>query len=440
MTTRRTLVNLAAVAVASAVLLVYAFAQLLAGALFNPTYRLALEVPQSGGLIAGQQVTHNGVTIGKVDRVALVGDHVVATLAIQRGAKVPTNSSVVILRRTLVGEQGVDLRAKGTTQRFYQPGETLRADHVQLPVDIQQLVQRANDVLGPVKPDSAATTVHELAEAVRGRRDELRSILVDAADLSERVADHGTDYDRLFRASRVVNAELAEHRETLARLVTQTADTTDVLRRIRQDFEGLLDQAPPVLSTVDRVVGRSQANLSCALGRLGTAMTFLARSEQLDNAAGALRANQFFFVGFSIISPEDLDGRTWLRVQPVLHPQPAAQSYLPSKRPIPGIRPGGACTSAFGEGAPAAAQPGWHKTITEARLVPPAPTAAPTRGGRGLPSLLGMAVLALTGHRLSARSLPSVPGVPDQPSVPGVPDQRGAAATRSKDRDRADHC
>jgi phospholipid/cholesterol/gamma-HCH transport system substrate-binding protein len=368
---RRTWANLVAVAAAGVALLVYGFAQLLAGALFNPTYALALELPRAGGVIPGQQVTLNGVPIGKVEHVRLEGDGVVAGLRIREDAAVPTGSDAVVLRRTPVGEQGIDLRPAAATSRVYEPGERIVPRELRLPPEISDVVATANDVVAPIASEDARIVVHEVANALRGRQREIRSILADSADFSETVADRGSDYDRMFAASRVVNGELAEHRDTIARLIAESADAAATLEEIRGDFEGLLDSAPPVLRDVDETVGRSQPNISCLITDVADLATYLAEPRQLENMEGALRANQYFFVGFSIISPEDGRGHSWQRIQLVLHLTPPADSYLPAKRPIPDILPGQACRSPFGHGAPGAQQPDFRKTIPEARFVPP---------------------------------------------------------------------
>src|SRR5687768_18478906 len=107
---RRTFVNLIAIAFVSTVLIIYALAQLLTGALLDDSYPLTVQVPTTGGLIAQQEVTLSGVPVGLVESFELSGEHVNVKLAIDEGRKIPRQVDAVILRRSAVGEQAIDFR------------------------------------------------------------------------------------------------------------------------------------------------------------------------------------------------------------------------------------------------------------------------------------------------------------------------------------------
>lgn len=402
----RTFVNLVAIAVASAALLVYAFTQLLAGALFDSTYPLHVRLPQSGGLLAGQEVTLAGRTIGTVDGVELDGGGVVATLGIFADERVPEDVAVTVLRRSAVGEQAIDFRPATGQPPFYEPGDVIEPSSVTTPIAVQRLLELADDVLGDVDPENAAALIAELADTVRGRRDDLRAVLVHSADFSEALADSSEEFDRFFASSAVVNAELAEHRETLARSIGEMADAASVLADMRRPFEELLVEAPPVLTQVGGIVDRSQPNVACVVNDLADLNTFVSLPENYDNAGEALRLNRWFFIAFHILAPTDDFGEIWNRIQFIPPQEPPPQSYLPEKRPVPDILPGGACSSPFGEGAPAATQDDFAGPVTlENSIIPPANnrttpvrTGGPPLGsGVGAPAPPGRGVIPATG-------------------------------------------
>ncbi|HWH33458.1 MAG TPA: malonyl-CoA decarboxylase N-terminal domain-containing protein, partial [Egibacteraceae bacterium] len=218
--------------------------------------------------------------------------------------------------------------------------------------------------------ERAGVLVAELADAVRGRRDDLRAIIADSARLSEALAANEADVTRFFTHSATVNEALARSRDALARSIAQMADASRTLVDMRADFEGLLREAPPVLRQVEKLVGDNQANVSCVFKDLGNLNSYLARPEQMGNTEEALRKNQWFFQGVESGGPLDPWGRVWTRIK-FLSPQAEQpDSYLPDKRPIPDILPGGTCRSPLGTGAGAATQPGFERTTIEARIVP----------------------------------------------------------------------
>ena len=72
--------------------------------------------PQTGGLASSDQVQVNGIRKGNVDKVALVEDHVVVSLALSSELTLTTDSRVSIRNVGLMGEKviAVDYRSTGT--------------------------------------------------------------------------------------------------------------------------------------------------------------------------------------------------------------------------------------------------------------------------------------------------------------------------------------
>lgn len=385
---RRTLVNLVAVAVASLALLSYATAQLVAGVVLDDRYPLYAKLPRAGGLVPDKEVTYNGHGIGQVTDMAVVGDAARLRLAIDPDVRIPTNVDVVVQRSSAIGEQIFDFRPTAPvddTTDFYEPGDTVAFRELTLPPEMQRLLALADEVFAPIDKEAAGQVVAELADAVRGRSGELRSILRDSADLSEALADNRESFERFFASGRVVNRALADNRDTLAELFGDIADATTILSDMRTELEAVLADAPPTLALAGDLVERSQPNLSCTIGFLADVNTYVAQPEVLRDAGEALRLNRFFFDGFDRINPTDPFGGKWQRIR-LESGDEVGERYVP-KRPIPDVRPGGACSSPFGAGAPAATQPGYEVLTTETDVVAPADARAeavrrsPARGG-----------------------------------------------------------
>lgn len=382
----RTLINLATVIIASAVLLLFAVTQLLATAVLDNTYPLFVELPAAGGLLENKQVTYRGVAVGEIVDVTLCDDRTVThgpdctdvanvrvEMGIDRGVQVPRGVDVVVLRQSAVGEQALDIRprvATGPSTTYYAEGDVLDPGSITLPTESQELLELANSVFAPVDEEAAATVIRELADAVQGRSEDLQSILVDSATLSEAVADNGPDVDRFFAASRVVNAALAENRQVLADLIVDLGDGAEVIRDIRPSLDGLLDTAPPVLAETTSVLARADANLACVIRDLANLNAYISQPEVYADLEEGIRVNDFFFEAFRIIGPDSAQGDPWLRVRFILEPQPPPRLYTPP-RPIPATLPGGACDSVFGPGAGSAVQPGFQPVAPESQVIRP---------------------------------------------------------------------
>lgn len=416
MRTSRLALNLAAIAAVSSVLLIYAVTDLLVGKLTGVGYPVEVVLADSGGLLAGQEVTVSGRVVGTVQDVRLEGEGVVAELAIDDGERVPVDSDVTVLRRSPIGEQALNFRPRTPSGRAVGPGERIVALDAVTPVPVQRLLEKASEVFEPVDGERAGALVHELAETVRGRKDDIRALIRDGGRLSAALAGNADDIERFFAHGATMNEALARSRESLARSIGQMADAAGSLVEMRADFEGLLREAPPVLGQVESLLARNQGNLDCALTAFGNFNDYLGQPEQLRNGEQTLRLNQWFFEGFRLGGPRDPEGRVWTRIK-FLPPQPEQPvSYLPDKRPIPEIRPGGACASPLGGGASAASQPGFEPLSAESEVDWPEgggssqASAVPASATSGMESLVllalagaGVPAAAALRHRLRGR-------------------------------------
>ena len=306
MKTSRTVVNLVSVALASGVLILLAITRLVAAAVLDNTYPLHVLLPETGGLLADKEVTYRGVAVGEIDAVDLEGEGVRVTMGIDDGVRIPREVDIVVLRQSAVGEQALDFRPPervSDATEYYEEDETVVPGTVVLPTKPQDLLEIADEVFGPINPENAGIVVAELADAVRGRQDEIRSIMADSATFSEAIADNGTNYDRLFAASRVVNASLAENRVILGQVITDLADAAALLGDIRFDLENLLATAPPTLTATTDLLARSQANLYCDIDLIADVNSFVSQPDVLFEASEALRLNRLFAVGFDVVGP-----------------------------------------------------------------------------------------------------------------------------------------
>jgi virulence factor Mce-like protein len=386
MSPRVTRINLIGVAIFSAVLILYAVTQLLQAFVLDDTYPLFAELPRAAGLRENKEVTYNGHPVGTVRAVTATDRGARVEMAIEPDAKIPVEVDVVVLRRSPIGEQALDIRPVGPAAgsasagddivlvagEFYESGDTIDIRNLTLPPDVQELFETVVRVLAPVDAENTGALVSELADTVRGRRDDIRSIMRDSADLSEAIADEGGEYDRLFASSRTVNAELAEHRETLAGLFTDLRRATTVLSDGRDEFEQLLVTAPPVLVELGDFVEQAQPNIACGIRDFANLNETVAQPRILDSGAEALRNNRLFFEGTEGTTAFDPDGYNWFRVHVEGEQQgPPPDSYLPDKRPVKTVLPGGACSSPFGPGAPSATQAGFKLRVPDASIKRP---------------------------------------------------------------------
>jgi phospholipid/cholesterol/gamma-HCH transport system substrate-binding protein len=366
--TARTRVNLIAVAVASAALIMLAVTQLLVGAIGSSGYPLSLQLPDTGGIAVDQQVSVDGRIVGTITGTELTDGGVLVHLEIDRDERIPADAGLRILRRSVIGEQALDFVSDGAPRRYYEPGEVATPPSVAMPVNVQELLELADSRLASVDPEELARALSGLADAVDGRRDDLGRLVRSGGDLAAALVASSDEVERLLGSLREVAATLAVHRHTAARTLDELATSVEVLGAVRADLEGLIADGPGVLGGMTDVLDRGGADLGCLVRDLGTTAAHLNADAPRPDLEQMLALNQWFFVGIEIGAPVDVGtGIVWDRVRLLTPPPPGAppDSYLPGKRPIPPVRPGGACTSALGSGAPAAVQDDWVPVIPD---------------------------------------------------------------------------
>lgn len=108
-------------AIALLLVLVLATLWIMVNALrFNPfvgTYLVSVDLPESGGLLADQDVTLRGVAVGKVDDLTLTPSGVHATLRLNNGIHIPDTTGIRVSGLSAAGEQYVNLDGDGDGAR-----------------------------------------------------------------------------------------------------------------------------------------------------------------------------------------------------------------------------------------------------------------------------------------------------------------------------------
>lgn len=364
----------------STALIVGAFLTFVTGVLFDDSYPVRVELPESGGVMPAQEVTVLGRAVGLVEDVELTQEGVVLTLRINGDQVVPDPAVAQVLRRSPIGEQAVDLRPVTTPWEAAAPGATITTEETIVPTQLPALLEGTVQLFEPVDLDSLSTVVSELAIALDGRGERLRMLNRDTLELNETLLAATPEFRRLIDSSGPVLEALRDHRFALAESFGNAADVAEVFAGQRRNLETLLDTGERTFDELDVFVRNTRADTSCLLRDLTAFNEMLLGpstytganvgqyASKLDEFEQALARQRFFFqLGFPLIGQTDPHtGLAWLRVLLQLEDDVPAQ-YYPEQRPTPQTRPGAACVSdAWGLGVNAVRQPG---------VQPPHPTA-----------------------------------------------------------------
>ena len=322
----------------------------------------------ASGLLPRNDVTMRGVVVGSVKEVDLAQDgNVNVVMNLEPDATVPEGTVAEIVRRSPIGELTLELQP-GEGEPM-QEGDTIAVEDTIPPPDVSKTIEVLADVLHEVPSEDLNTVVTELADAVRGRGDDISTFNRAVAELPEEILEVQLELEQLITDGPEVTGVLADNADTLGDDLTQTKLLAQLLADRKHDLVDLYRHGGDFTTVASDLIGDEKANLSCLVADFGRINSVLATEENLTNLANTLDKNHFFFGAIDQVVKVGLDKGTWFRVQLIPPAQPHGQIYAPH-RPPPDAFPGNACRSRFGPGVDAVDQPDAPTLARDSNLRP----------------------------------------------------------------------
>jgi phospholipid/cholesterol/gamma-HCH transport system substrate-binding protein len=308
----------------------------------------------ASGLLPRNDVTMRGVVVGSVKEVDLAEDgNVNVVMTLEPGVVVPEGTVAEIVRRSPIGELTLEL-LPGDGDPMPE-GATIAVDDTIPPPDVSKTIEVIADVLHEVPSEDLSTVVAELADAVRGRGDDLSTFNQAVAELPEEILEVQVELEALITDGPKVTGVLADNADTLGDDLTQTKLLAQLLADRKHDLVDLYRYGGDFTTVAGSLIGDEKANLSCLVADFGRINSVMSTQENLTNLANTLDKNHFFFGAVEQMVQVGLDNGTWFRVQLIPPAQPHGETYAPH-RPPPDVFPGNACRSRFGRGVDAVDQ------------------------------------------------------------------------------------
>jgi phospholipid/cholesterol/gamma-HCH transport system substrate-binding protein len=227
-------------------------------------YTVTLQLPQTGGLYSGGNVTYRGTEIGRVDSMRLTPTGVEAVLSLKSGIDVPSDLIAEVHSQSAIGEQYVALLPRSGDAPPLRDGDVIPMADTTVPPDVNTLLADANAGLRAIPRDNLKTVIDESYAAVGGLGAELSRIVKGSTDLviearknldplitlidqSQPVLDSQTHTSDAIQAwaSHVatVTTQLQTHDNAVAHVVENGGAAADAVRQ-------LVDRIKPTLPIV----------------------------------------------------------------------------------------------------------------------------------------------------------------------------------------------
>jgi phospholipid/cholesterol/gamma-HCH transport system substrate-binding protein len=389
---KRTVINIIWFNAIFALLLYWAFNNIVSWDRIEKPYTITGDFEQAAGVRANAEVTYLGVHYGRVSSVKREDDSVRMTMKIDKGKNIPEGTIARVFRKSAIGEPYVDFQPT----EDYEPGEYLEKDaHVPIerttiPLEFSELLKSASNLISSIDEQAAGSLIHELALALDGRGDELASITKSFDDITSTFVTRTDQLDRLAENSTRLTRVFADHRLSLSASLENLREIGQALRDANGDLRVLLDQGPDFLGVTADLVADQKQNLDCLLHDLGNVITTLGGNQPIGDLAATIQNGPTAFGYVAASVDQEADG-PWIRVNLTVPvpPGPDPPLYVPPKT-LPVVPTVSGCFSSL---TPYAAAPFTPSGTAPAQATPTGPPLPATGGsaavGAGLVALLG---------------------------------------------------
>lgn len=386
---RRVLINLVAFLGVFAVMLWWAVNNIISFEFVERPYEIHGRFAATAGVTDNSEVAYLGVHYGHVKSVEMEEDpetgtaHVLVTMSIDRDKQIPAGSTAHIFRKSAVGEPYIDFTPPedfSDDGPMIEKGTVLDLDETTVPLEFSELLRSASRVLAAVDPEQTRTLIHELALAVSGRGQALRSLTINSDALLQTFAERTELLDSLSANSTQLTRTVTERRDSLSSAITDLVSLSETLETIEPNTRVLLDRGTELLGRTADLVADIKANADCLFTDLDGVIDVAASDENLAATQELLAELEPNF-SHAYMARDTEPGGVWLRVHILLtETSNPPSAYVPHTE-LPAVPTVPDCVSTLSSGG--------------VRYGAPVTTTPVPRSGSGLPATGGDARIAL---------------------------------------------
>lgn len=205
-------------------------------------FTVEAQLPGTGGLYEGSQVTYRGVSVGEVASMRPTRDGVTLGLALEDGVEVPADSPVYVHNGSAVGEQYLDFAPAGDDGPYLEQGDVVLGGEESLPTTEEQLLLDLDTFVGSVDRPNLRTVIGELGTMFRDTGRPLQQLIDGGSRFVDEARANEAQTISLLEQSRTVLRTQQEQGSNIRAFAEDLAAVTDTLRTsdadLRQTVQG----------------------------------------------------------------------------------------------------------------------------------------------------------------------------------------------------------
>jgi phospholipid/cholesterol/gamma-HCH transport system substrate-binding protein len=250
---------------------------------------------EAGGLKANDEVRIAGVRVGKVESVALDGDHVKVTFRVDTPSEFGTTTRAAIKVKTLLGAMYLALEPAGPGQ--LPQGSEIPVQRTSSPYDVVDAFSGLAKTSERINTHRLAQSLTTLADLTRNTPKEFRGALQGVSQLSSNIAARDDQINTLLKNLRRVSGVLDQRDDDIVALMKDSDVLFRALVARRTAVHNLLVSTSTLSRNLTALVRQSRADLTPALTHLENVVAVLNKNQ--DNLDNTLRLMAPFYRVFA---------------------------------------------------------------------------------------------------------------------------------------------
>ena len=267
---RMVMTQIAIFCVITLVVAYYALFHVIGLSLTNNPYQVKLVLATGGGIFDGSDVSYRGVRIGSVSDVQLQPEHVVVTLDIDEGHKVPVDSIAHVSDLSPVGEQYVDFVSATGHGPYLHNGSVVLPSRTTTPLQTATVLYDLEQWINSVDPADLGTLSREFAAAFAGAGPQLREILNAGETIVGTLDDTRNAVLSTLRSSSILLQTAARHAGDFSLFTRSVLQISQTLKASTPTIEKFLAQGPSATSLINDIIREDGSAAAVLLGSLAT--------------------------------------------------------------------------------------------------------------------------------------------------------------------------
>ncbi|OBH60260.1 mammalian cell entry protein [Mycobacterium mantenii] len=235
----------------------------------NSTYRITIRLPESGGLLANQDVSVRGIPVGRIQSLRPTPTGVEAIATIDANTRIPLASPVRVSGLSPAGEQYIDFEPASNTGPFLSNGSVIGPQHTATPIPLSQVLADADGLLAQTDPKKLEIVKRELSLSKEGPQ-KLTDIIDGATFLLSTMDPVLPQTVSMLKTSRVVLTTLADKNAGLGATSRNVGGLMTGVNKMDRGYRKFVDQTPHALSSVDNLFDDNSDTMVGLLANLVT--------------------------------------------------------------------------------------------------------------------------------------------------------------------------